>query len=169
MVVLSLLAPASVAGATPIHSGKIAIGDSVMLGAKPQLLARGFVRVDAVVSRQFYSAPMVINQWKNRGLLPHTVVVHLGTNGLIHGSDCDATVHAVGPRQIYFVTLKVPRPHRDPSNAALRACVNRHGNAHLIDWFTYSRLHTSWFYHDGYHLNPVGRIKYAMFVASHSG
>jgi hypothetical protein len=155
---------------TSIHPGKIGIGDSVMLGAKDELRARGFARVDAVVSRQFYSADDTINYWKHRGLLPKRVIVHLGNNGLIHGSDCDAAVRAAGTsRIIYFVNLKIPRPHRDPSNKALRACASRHSNAHVIDWYSYSRHHDSWFYHDGYHLTPTGQIAYASFVASHSG
>jgi hypothetical protein len=54
-VVLPLLlvtAPALAAGIPP---GRYAIGDSVMLGAKPQLQARGFT-VDARKSRQFSDA-----------------------------------------------------------------------------------------------------------------
>jgi hypothetical protein len=154
----------------PIRPGKIGIGDSVMLGAKTGLRARGFARVDAVVSRQFYSANDVINYWKRRGLLPRRVIVHLGNNGLIQGSDCDAAVRAAGAaRIVYFVNLKIPRPHRVPSNRALTACAHRHSNAHVIDWFGYSHTHGSWFYHDGYHLTPSGRIAYARFVASHSG
>ena len=49
IVLLATGAPALAAG---IPAGRYAIGDSVMLGAKSQLQARGFV-VDAVKSRQF--------------------------------------------------------------------------------------------------------------------
>jgi hypothetical protein len=161
---------APTAGWAPIRPGKIGIGDSVMLGAKPQLRARGFARVDAVVSRQFYSADDVIKYWKRRGLLPKRVIVHLGNNGLIQGSDCDAAVRAAGTgRIVYLVNLKIPRPHRVPSNKALAACARRHSNARVIDWFGYSHDHGGWFYKDGYHLTPSGRIAYATFVASHSG
>jgi hypothetical protein len=154
----------------PIRPGKIGIGDSVMLGAKQELRARGFARVDAVVSRQFYSANDVINYWKRRGRLPKRVIVHLGNNGLIHGSDCDAAVRAAGAHRIvYFVNLKIPRPHRVPSNHALAACAHRHANAHVINWFGYSHTHSAWFYHDGYHLTPAGQIAYATFVSAHSG
>jgi hypothetical protein len=179
LAAVSILAAAAPAGATrsgapraaaPIPSGKMGIGDSVMLDGKGQLLARGFRHVDAVVSRQFHSAPSVVTSWRRRGLLPRIVVIHLGTNGLVVGSDCDATVRAVGPsRSVYFVTLKVPRPHRDPSNAALHACVRRHANAHLIDWYGYSRSHGAWFAPDGYHLTYAGSVAYGAFIASHSG
>lgn len=170
VLLLSFLTPAAsrAAVAAPIHAGRIGIGDSVMLDGKSGLLAHGFLRVDAVVSRQFYSAPGVIAHWRDRGLLPTKVVVHLGTNGQIRTGDCDATVRAVGPRQIYFVTLKLPRRYRNFNNNLLAACVHRHRNAHLIDWFTYSHRHTSWFAPDGYHLTSQGAYYYARFVSAHS-
>jgi hypothetical protein len=170
-VVCAATATASARGTrAQIRSGKIGIGDSVMLGAKTELRARGFARVDAVVSRQFYSANDVITYWKRRGKLPKRVIVHLGNNGLIQGSDCDAAVRAAGVHRIvYFVNLKIPRPHRVPSNRALKACAHRHGNTHVIDWFGYSHRHDAWFYRDGYHLTPAGRLAYASFVAAHSG
>ncbi len=166
---LSLVASMHPAAAAPSSAGKIAIGDSVMLGAKPQLLAHHFQRVDAVKSRQFSAAASVITYWRHRGLLPHTVVLHLGTNGPLRGSDCDAAVRAVKRRVIFLVTLKIPRSYRNANNAALKACASRHPNAHIIDWFAFSHLHTNWFYRDGYHLTPAGRIAYANYVSAHSG
>ena len=167
-VLLALVVPAGSAFARPIHAGRMGIGDSVMLDGKSGLLARGFVRVDAVVSRQFRQAPQVINYWRNKGLLPSVVVLHLGTNGAFTGAQCDAAVKAVGTRQIYLVTAKVPRRYRDPDNAILAACAKRHGNAHLIDWYGYSHAHTNWFAPDGYHLTSTGAYYYAKFIASHS-
>ena len=49
-----LTAPAAQA-VTVIPTGRYAIGDSVMLGAKPNLASRGFV-VNATESRQFSAA-----------------------------------------------------------------------------------------------------------------
>ena len=149
--------------------GRVGIGDSVMLGAKNELLARGFVRVDAVVSRQFYAADNEIRALRRAGHLPGKVVVHLGNNAQIQGSDCDAAVRAVGrSRIVYFVTLKIPRPHRTPSNNVLKACVHRHANARLIDWYADSHRHDNWFYRDGYHLTPTGQVKYAAFLDAHT-
>ncbi len=57
----------------------MAIGDSVMLGAKSQLKAAGVRKVDAAVSRQASVGPGLVRE---RGAaLPEHVVVHLGTNG----------------------------------------------------------------------------------------
>ena len=144
-----------------IPAGRYAIGDSVMLGAREALIARGF-RVNAEVSRQFDDSARLVRLLAAGGHLPVNVIVHLGTNGAIDGADCDALVRAAGPaRDVYLVTIKVPRPYRDPNNARLHACAHRHDNVSVIDWYALSRYHRGWFYGDGYHLRPVGRHEYA--------
>jgi hypothetical protein len=148
-----------------IPAGKYAIGDSVMLGARDALVARGF-RVNAQVSRQFDDAIPLVRELAADGHLPLDVIVHLGTNGLIDGADCDRLVHVAGPgRHVYLVTIKVPRPYRDPNNARIRACAHRHDNVSVIDWYGFSRYHRAWFYSDGYHLRPTGRTEYAHLLA----
>jgi hypothetical protein len=82
---------ATPAGAV-IPSGRLAIGDSVMLGAKDELLARGF-RVNAAVSRQFRDAVPFVEQMKAAGRLRRKVIVHLGNNGiLIQAANCRSLV-----------------------------------------------------------------------------
>ena len=147
-----------------VPQGRYAIGDSVMLGAREALVARGF-RVNAEVSRQFDDVVPLVRQLAAGGHLPVEVIVHLGTNGLIDGADCDALVRAAGnERHVSLVTVKVPRPYRDANNTRLRACAHRHDNASVIDWYAFSRFHTAWFYDDGYHLRPIGRREYAAFI-----
>ena len=169
LLFVATLTVTSVLGSTlPAHAGipqgRYAIGDSVMLGAREALIARGF-RVNAVVSRQFRDGPALVRQLAAGGYLPVEVIVHLGTNGLIDGADCDALVRAAGSeRHVSLVTDKVPRPYRDANNARLRACTHRHDNASVIDWYGFSRFHTAWFYDDGYHLTPLGRSEYAAFL-----
>ncbi|MGZ4125537.1 MAG: hypothetical protein ACXVQU_08295 [Actinomycetota bacterium] len=162
-VVITAMLPAASARAT-VPWGRYAIGDSVMLGARDQLVADGF-RVNAVVSRQFRDGPLLVRQLAAGGHLPRDLIVHLGTNGLLEPADCDAIVRAAGPdRHVFLVTDKVPRPYRDPNNARLRACAHRHRNATVIDWYGDSRYHAAWFYPDGYHLTPPGRVAYAAFL-----
>lgn len=147
-----------------IPNGRYAIGDSVMLGAHDALIARG-IRVNARVSRQFDDAAPLVRKLADRGRLPVNVIVHLGTNGAIDGADCDRLVRAAGrDRNVYLVTVKVPRPYRDPNNARLRACARRHENASVIDWYAFSRYHRGWFSSDGYHLRPNGRREYAALI-----
>lgn len=160
LVAATAMLPASPAKAG-IPAGRYAIGDSVMLGARDGLIARGF-RVNAQVNRQFDDAAPLIRDLAAAGRLPVNVIVHLGTNGLIDGADCDALVRRAGPsRRVYLVTVKVPRPYRDANNARLHACAHRHDNVAVIDWYALSRYHRAWFYGDGYHLRPVGRHEYA--------
>ena len=147
-----------------IPQGRYAIGDSVMLGAREALVARGF-RVNAEVSRQFDDVVHLVRDLAAGGHLPVDVVVHLGTNGLIDGADCDALMRVAGnERRVFLVTVKVPRPYRDSNNTRLRACAHRHDNVSMIDWYAFSRFHTAWFYDDGYHLTPLGRREYATFL-----
>lgn len=147
-----------------ISSGRYAIGDSVMLGARQALIGQGF-RVNAEVSRQFDDSVHLVHHLAAEGHLPANVIVHLGTNGLLDGADCDALVRAAGhDRHVYLVTIKVPRPYRDPNNTRLRACGHRHVNASVIDWYALSRYHRAWFANDGYHLRPVGRHEYAALL-----
>lgn len=147
-----------------IPAGRYAIGDSVMVGARDALIVRGF-RVNALVSRQFDDVVPLVRELAAGGHLPVNVIVHLGTNGLIDGADCDALVRVAGrSRHIYLVTVKVPRPYRDANNARLLACAHRHDNVSLIDWYALSRYHSAWFYRDGYHLRPIGRHEYAALL-----
>ena len=83
-----------------------AIGDSVMLGAKGALQQKipGII-VDAVVSRQFAHAISVLQFYKDNGLLPPIVVVHLGTNGRFGDGEFDTMMATIGDdRQAYFLT-----------------------------------------------------------------
>jgi hypothetical protein len=157
---------ADLAGAA-IPPGRLAIGDSVMLGAKDELAARGF-RVNASVSRQFRDAVPLVERLKAEGRLRRKVVIHLGTNGiLIEAADCDRISEVAGPnRTVYLVTLKIPRWYRSVQNQQLAACAERRANTRLINWYLFSRDHPSWFAADGYHLTPVGQAKYAAFIGS---
>lgn len=163
LAMLTVLASAGPAGAA--SRGRFGFGDSVMLGARGELAARG-IRIDAVVSRQFSKLPRLIRARRNAGRLPPKVIVHVGNNGYIDPADCDKAVRAAQGRRVYLVTLKVPRGWRATNNARLRACANRHSNASLVDWFDYSINRSSWFAHDLYHLTRTGARRYAAFIAS---
>jgi lysophospholipase L1-like esterase len=152
------------AGGT-IRPGRLAIGDSVMLGAKSELKAHGFSVVDAVVSRQFYAAPTRVVYRKRRGKLPKNVVIHLGTNGIVRLSDCDHAVQAAGNRRVFLVNLKGPLSWRTLDNHRLRRCARRFGNAYLVNWYRYSHDHPSWFARDGIHLTSSGARAYAGLIS----
>ena len=61
--------------------------------------------VDAVVSRQFANAIPALAYYRDQGLLPSTVVVHLGTNGRFGDPEFDTMMQTIGDgRQVYFLT-----------------------------------------------------------------
>jgi hypothetical protein len=149
-----------------IPTGVAAYGDSVMLGAKAELTARG-VTVDAVESRQFHSGVSVVRNAVAKGTLPKNVVVHLGTNGSLAVKDCRAIVDAAGPeRRVFFVTAHAPRSWIAGDNANLVACDADYPGRQvvLIDWHRPAAKHPAWFYSDGIHLNGQGRAAYAAVV-----
>lgn len=159
------LTPSPAVGGIP--PGHLAIGDSVMLGAKDELVARGF-RVNAIVSRQFRDAVPLVEQLKAARRLRRKVIVHLGNNGiLIQAADCNRISELAGRnRTVYLVTLKIPRWYRATQNERLAACARRRANTMLVNWFSFSRHHPFWFAADGFHLTPTGQARYAAFVAT---
>jgi hypothetical protein len=168
VLVLGALALGPVGPATAgIPPGRYAIGDSVMLGARDELIGRG-IKVNAVVSRQFRDAVPLVEQLKAAGRLRKKVIIHLGNNGiLIEAGDCDRISEVAGPnRTVYLVNLKIPRSYRRIQNERLSACAQRRANTLLIDWFHYSRNHPSWFAADGYHLTSAGQTRFASFIAT---
>ena len=173
-ILLPVIVILSVGIAAPAHSipgGRYAIGDSVMLGAKANLTARGFV-VDVKKSRQFYEAVGIVKRKKAHGLLRRKIVIHLGTNGvLIRASDCDTISRVAGRhRRVFLVTVTGPTKYpkiRKAQNRRMRACARRHRNTRLIDWYRHSRGHGNWFY-DGMHLTTKGRRAYAGYLDRHT-
>ena len=158
-----LIVPSSAEGT--IRPGRFAIGDSVMLGAGAELRSRG-IGVSAKVSRQFDDALALIRSLKRDGKLRRSIIIHLGTNGvLIDPRMCRRIVRTAGRRRtVYLVTIKIERWYRDDQNRRLRRCANRHRRAHLVDWWSFSVDHPGWFARDGYHLTPRGQRRYATFL-----
>jgi hypothetical protein len=167
VLAVGMLGPTGPASA--ISGGRYAIGDSVMLGARDELRARGFI-VDTEKSRQFADAVTIVRHKAASGVLRRKVIIHLGTNGiLIKASECDAIAKAAGAgRHVFLVTVTGPTRYpkiRKAQNTRLRACADRHANTSLLDWYGYSRGHGGWFY-DGMHLTASGQDAYASFLGS---
>lgn len=143
---------------------RLAIGDSVMLGAQPQLKARGF-RVDATVSRQSYTGPALL---RARGSsLPRDVVVHLGTNGSFPLDVCRRIVRNAGPeRRVFLVTVHVPRSWQDANNAAIRRCDRSFAadRVTVVDWHAAASRNPGWLYRDRVHLTPAGARGFARLI-----
>lgn len=156
---LGWLAAAAPARATPVNPEQVlAIGDSVMLGARSCLQDRGY-RVDAKGSRQPWA---VAAELRRAGNLPRQVVVHTGTNGGASRKDIRRIVQAIGPlHQIVFLTVQLPNDttrytFEDRTNKAIRAVAAKYPYVHVADWNDASDRHPGWTWGDGIHLTPKG-------------
>lgn len=147
----------------------LAVGDSVMLGAAPQLRDRGIV-VDAQESRQMSSMVPVMQQLRADGRLGVGVVVHLGTNGSIGNDTLTAFMDAlVDVPNVVVMTLRANRSWIPGNNERLRALGAR-PNVTLVDWEQLSsQCPGTCFYSDGIHLRPDGQRYYAQLVADALG
>ncbi len=162
VVFATLPSTPAIAGSPP--RGRLGVGDSIMLSAKPELRPLGY-GVNASVGRQFGAGVWIVRRKAEDGTLPKRVIVHLGTNGTIDPADCDRLVgYAGSKRRVFLVTIKVPRTWEEPNNQTLNACANAHDKVHVIRWWSKSHDHPEWFADDGYHLNAEGRTVFVRFV-----
>jgi peptidoglycan/LPS O-acetylase OafA/YrhL len=146
------------------------IGDSVLLGAKPDVeTALGeHTVVDGKVNRQFRHADNVAGNLNNQGRLGDIVVLHLGTNSPFTSTTWDEVMTELSNvvDEIYVLTIQVPRRWESETNKAIRAGVERWPNVKVIDYFTWGNAHPDYYVEDGVHLNATGRAEYAKFLSS---
>ena len=144
---------------------KLAVGDSVMLGAAAPLAELGFT-VDAVESRAWVNGLDFVETLGRQDRLPDTLVVHLGTNGPIGQSNMDRMMAAVASvPQVLLVTNDVDRDYTAGNNELIFAAAAANPNVSLLDWqgFTAS-CPGDCFEADGFHLKPDGRNYYAQLI-----
>ncbi|MFD1465703.1 acyltransferase family protein [Lapidilactobacillus mulanensis] len=144
-----------------------AIGDSVMLGS-----AEGYKRIfpnmyiDAAVSRQSYSVPGIVDGIVAKGALSDVVLIGMGTNGSFTDAQLAAIMTKLGQRQVFWINVYVPtRPWQNTVNNELAVGAKKYPNLHVIDWYSYAKVHPDWFSGDHVHPNPTGSPYYTAFVA----
>jgi hypothetical protein len=168
---LAVVPPPTAASTTTTVSAavipKLALGDSVMLGAATQLAAQGFT-VDAVESRAFVNGLETVQTLKEQGRLGDVVVVHLGTNGPISESDMTKMMEALADvPQVLLLTVDVPRDYTAGNNGLIYDTANTYPNVSLLDWAGLDDgCPGECFYSDGYHLRPAGQEYYAQLIGS---
>ena len=140
----------------------VAVGDSVMLGAKGAVLnAMPGIRVDAKVARQFSSVLSVATWYVQQGYVQGPLIVHVGTNGTFTDADVDKLASLAGDRKLILVNARVNRSWEEQNNSRLAAGADRHPNITLVDWHATAADHPEWFVGDGTHLNPEGARAFA--------
>lgn len=145
-----------------------AIGDSVMLGASPELLKvlPDKSIVNAHESRQLWDAKDIIKDYKKKNKLGKIVVIALGTNGVFKEDAGQELIDMIGEdRHIYWVNVFGDSIQwEDDSNKVIKKLCDKNENVTLINWHEYAKGHDSWFYHDGIHLKPDGQKQYAKMI-----
>ena len=143
------------------------IGDSVMLGAKPELEKQlPGIKVDAKEGRQVTDAAEIVDQLKTNNRLGKAVVMGLGTNGAFTQETGQALVNQIGNhRQIYWVNVYGQGVDWQASaNQTIQQLAKHNRNVHVINWHHAATHHPQWFYDDGIHLNPTGQAAFAKLV-----
>jgi peptidoglycan/LPS O-acetylase OafA/YrhL len=139
------------------------VGDSVMLGAVPNLVDTfgDAATIDAEVARQAADLAPVVTQLGAEGRLGATVVVQVGINGTVTEDDLQAIAAAAPGRRLLIINSRVPRPWEQGNNATVAEVVPKLDHAEVIDWYSLSDGKRDWYLDDGVHLTEPGRIAYA--------
>jgi hypothetical protein len=114
----------------------VAIGESVMLGAKPQLEAEGFF-VDAAESRQGKEVVPVLAALGAAGHLGNTVVIHIGTNGEVSDETFAAIMANLPPEEVksvWFLTVRADREWIAGNNSRIVGLQDKYPNVRVGFW-----------------------------------
>ncbi len=139
----------------------VGIGDSVMLGAVPNLykeFTNGYF--DAKVSRTAWSVQEILNDLKNQKLLGDPIIFHLGTNGDCSESCKVKIMEACEGKEVFWLTTTYTK--QASFNTKIREFKDKYqyDNLHIIDWEQISKGHPEYFAADGIHLTGKGRVFY---------
>jgi hypothetical protein len=139
----------------------LAVGDSVMLGAAPQLRRRGF-EIDVRGCRQMSEGLQLLSARKS---LPQVVVIALGTNWTVSTSQIRAALRILGPNRVLgLVTPPEVGGVASSDQRVMRAAGRRWRlRVKVLDWVAYSSGH-AWTW-DGMHLRPDGAVAYARLLS----
>ncbi len=181
LVVVMLCAVAAVPASAqssvpaPIDPRLVVIGDSVILGAQPWIVAvmsaRGWqVFQTSQESLHTWQAGAIIDENRSAGGLGRVVVVQLGTNDssdpVQFGGWIDQLMaHLADVERVFWVNMRQFRPTVPAANAAIAAAATRHPSVRILDWDARATPDPTLVYGDGYHLNPAGQVAMAQMIA----
>ena len=140
----------------------LAIGDSTMLLAMPDLARAGY-NVDAHGCRGMEEGLAILRRRRAHHRLPHLTVMALGTDFTISRSQIRRALHYLGPtRRLGLVTPWELGGHAGADARHMReAAKDYRKRIVLLDWVRYSRGHGGWFQPDGCHLTFAGAHAFA--------
>jgi peptidoglycan/LPS O-acetylase OafA/YrhL len=151
----------------PVGPPKVAIGDSVLLGAAEELQGAGFA-VDAEESRAFVRGIDIVQALVDQGQLPDELVIHLGTNGPIRESEMEQMMAlVVDIPKVLLVENDVPRDYEATNNSLMVNAASSRANVGVLYWNGLAGSCVGdCIYQDGFHLKTPGAEYYTSLVAS---
>jgi peptidoglycan/LPS O-acetylase OafA/YrhL len=155
----------------PEPIARLAIGDSVMLGAADELAEVGFV-VDAEVSRQLGTMIPKVQALRDGGRLGEIVVVHLGTNGTLDDTQLEQFFGALsGVPKVLVLTVSAPgKSWIAPNNAKIIGLPARFPNVTVLYWDgLVKQCPGNCLYDDGIHLRQDGQNFYRDLIVHQLG
>ena len=145
----------------------IALGDSVMIGAKDQLtawLGPGF-SMSAKVGRQADEFVEIVRRLRRRGHHPDALIIQMGNNGPLYGEDMEAIQQATsGIGELYLINDHAPVSWIEESNDAIAEAGEDWPHTTVIDWKSAAESRDGLLW-DEIHLTPTGARLYARTVA----
>jgi peptidoglycan/LPS O-acetylase OafA/YrhL len=150
----------------PTSTSVLAIGDSVMVGAAPELEDRlgDNLVLNAAISRQADDVIALLEGYRAAGQLPDTVVLQLGNNGPLLSDQMDELHDALrGVDHIYLLNDEAPVSWEGESNGALQDAADQWENTTLLDWHDIANGDSSLTF-DGIHLTPSGVRAYSNLI-----
>jgi hypothetical protein len=146
------------------------VGDSVLLGARDQLLAR-FVGTEVTVdAEESLSLLGAIDRFRRSPApLADVVVLDLGYNDsddpIVFRERIDAAMAALaGVGRVIWLNQSVFSPGRAAMNAELLAARGRSPTLDVVDWSAEVTTHPEYVYGDAIHLTPAGQAAMATLV-----
>jgi peptidoglycan/LPS O-acetylase OafA/YrhL/lysophospholipase L1-like esterase len=146
----------------------VALGDSVMVGARDQLARRLGPRfyMDAAVGRQADDFVYLVQQLGAAGQLPDVLILQMGNNGPLLDDEMETLREATAPiDHVFLVNDHAPVSWVEDSNQRLAEAAADWPHTTLIDWASVAASdgNLTW---DGVHLQPSGAQAYAELITS---
>jgi len=144
----------------------LAIGDSVMLLALPDLARKGY-KANARGCRAMPEGIEVIKKADKRGPLPRLITLALGADGSITMAEIRKVLKITGRKTKIGLVVPLETGGRTGKDAeVVRKAAQRYDKRiRLLDWPNFSNGHPAWFQPDGLHLTFAGAAAYARLMS----
>jgi hypothetical protein len=147
------------------------LGDGVALDASDEL-ASTFPQgvIDCAAGRSSKAIAAAYQTYASQDVVGDDVIVALGSGARLERSDVTDIVDAVGDSHtLWLVNSRTSDPWCTDNDQLLQQVADEHDNVKVIDWYSASADHDSWFAGDGEHLSDEGKAAYAETVKTALG